>query len=307
MSPIPSPNKPRRVVYKSWAGFMLKGGIPWNAASIKKSSHLEKAAWLTSAVEVGATFGTVQSYDGAGMSAGLEHKIAVLPKTKQQGSLWPFLVKIEEALEPNLPRSIVALFSEFEKVGWFLDPRGILRDKHTGKIISGEEIRNEFSPPGGVVPESGPLHDKALRWIELFSAAFSEPATFGIQIKQAKLGLLNFHKDLESKVYEKYSSIDDASVAVVGFNISRELDLAMCIYHSYSVNAPTKARQVLKEVLERNLSEVDFSKAIVRELGKNTFANWKQRYSRTWTAAKNSNLFDNDLFQENSVAPATLA
>lgn len=300
-------NKPKRITYKVWAGLMLKGSIPWTAAQIKSASHLEKAAWLTSAVEVGATFGTVQSYDGAGMSAGLEHKIAVLPKTLQQGSLWPFLSKLEEGLEPNLPRGLMHLFSEFEKVSWFIDPRGILRNKHSGKIISGEEIRNEFAPPGGVVPESGPLFEKAKRWIELFSEAFSEPATFPLQIKQAKLGLLNLHKDLESEVYERYCNIADASAAVVGFNISKELDLAMCIYHSYSVNAPTKARQVLKAVLDKNLSEKNFSKEIIKEFATNSYANWKKRYLRTWTAAKNSNLFDDSLFLDSSIAPPSFS
>ena len=299
-------NKPKRVAYKVWAGLMLKGSVPWNPQSINKLSHLDRATWLTSAVEVGATFGTVQSYDGAAMSAGIEHKIAVFPKTVEQGTLWNLLLKLEDHLEPNLPRTLLALFSEFDKVGWYLDPQGSLRNKHTGRKISGAEIRNEFTPVGGVVPESGPAYDKAKKWILLFSNVFSDPATFSTQIKQARLGLLNSHKDLENQIYKHYCQIEDASLATLGKNISKELDLAMCFYHSYSVNAPTKARHVLRAVFEKNLSEVEFSKELIRSLGTNTFANWKQRYLRTWTAAKNSALFDNSLFNGDSVAPSHL-
>ncbi len=295
----------RRIVYKNWAGLVTKGTKQWLPASIDKKNHLDKATWLTSAVEVGAVFGTVQSYDGAAMSAGIEQKIAVLPKSLEQGSLWEFLTKIEEALEPSLPRSAMHLFSAIDQAGWYLDPRGILRDKNTGNKVPGQEIRNEFTPQNGVVPASGPLFDQASRWIGLFADLFSDPVTFPIQTRQAKLGLLNLHRAVESQVYKKYCGITDASVAICGKNISPELDLAMCIYHSFSVNAPSKARQTLELVFGKNLSERSFCHELVKALGTSTYGNWKVRYTRTWSAAKNSGLFEDSLFTSQSVAPAT--
>lgn len=295
----------KRITYKGFAGISIKGKTQWLPASVNNKNHLDKATWLTSAVEVGSVFGTVQSYDGAGISAGIEHQIAVLPKTMQQGGLWGFLNKLEDALEPNMPRTLVALFGRFDQVGWYLDPRGILRNKHTGSAVSGTEIRNEIAPVNGVVPESGPDYDKAVLWAKLFANAFGDPATFATQIKQAKLGLLHLHKKTESLVYSRYCNIADASVAVVGTNISEDLDLAMCIYHSYSVNAPTRARQLLEHILSKNLSEKSFCYELIKAFGTSDFANWKQRYVRTWTAAKNSGLFKDSLFSVAGPAPAT--
>ena len=296
----------RRIEYKNFAGFVIRGDKQWLPSTVNKENHLDKATWLTSAVEVGSFFGTVQSYDGAAMSAGIEHQIAVLPKTMKQGGLWDLLMKIEESVESSTSPTITRMFNKFHEAGWYLDPRGILRNSNNGTEVSGNEIRNEFTPLNGKVPSSGPNYEKAHQWIEIFSNVFSDPTTYPAQIKQAKLGLLELHKALESRVYEKYCNVKDASVAREGKNITSELDLAMCVYHSYSVNAPSRGRQVLEEVLSKNLKVQDFSKELVKALGTNTYANWKARYIRTWTAAKNSGLFCSSLFLPNSVMPPSL-
>jgi len=302
----------RRLQYKTFAGFVKKGDKQWLPSTVNKENHLNKATWLTSAVEVGSFFGTVQSYDGAAMSAGIEHQIAVLPRSMKQGGLWKLLMKIEEASEPNMSPAITKMFSMFRQVGWYLDPRGILRNTSDGTEVSGTEIRNEFTPLNGKVPDSKGAsalnkahYDKALQWIEIFSDVFSDPTTYPSQIKQAKLSLLELHKDLESRVYSKYCNIKDASVAITGRNITPELDLAMCVYHSYSVNAPSRGRKVLEEVLSKNLSVTEFSKALVKALGTNTYGNWRARYIRTWSAAKNSDLYCDTLFLPGQIMPPT--
>lgn len=293
----------RRVTYKKWAGISIRGNTKWEPSTVKKTNHLDKATWLTAAAEGGSMFGTVQSYDGAGISAGLEHQIAVLPRTLEQGGLWNQLRKLDESLPDTNPHWI-ALKNEFDKVGWVLDTRGVLRHKTTGTPVGGAEIRNEIAPVNGVVPESGPDFEKAVRWAEVFNDLYEDPATFNSQIRETKNGLLSLHKDTESQVYKRYCKIDDASVAEVGTNISPELDLAMCFYHSFSVNAPSKARGVLTEVLGRGLGPVDFAKQLVKALGTNSYANWTVRYTRTRSLAQASGLFDTGLF--NSVAPANL-
>lgn len=278
---------PKRVTYKKWAGISLvSSGAQgeYNLYPGSSHSHLTKAMWLTAAIETGGKFGTVQSYDGAGISAGLEHKIAILPKSMEQGPLWKLLGKLPE--EPG----VLALKNALHAEGWYIDPRGDLRLQSSGALVRAEDIRNTFAPPNGVVPVSGPHYDEAVRWARLWSAAFSEIGTMNTQTQEAKKSLLLSHKDIESKVYKKYASLDDASAATSN-NISQTLDLAMCIYHSFSVNAPTRARKVLQEVFDMNLSESDFSKTLVNKLGTNTFANWKQRYTRTAAKVKSSNLW----------------
>ncbi len=263
----------KRVTYKEWAGISIVGQELWKISD-STSSHLTRAAWLTAYVETGAKIGTVQSYDGAGMSAGIEHKIAIYPKTLEQGSLWNLLGKLPKTSK------VQKLFDALEEKGWYLDERSILRKSSNGAVVPGNEIRNEFAPPNGTVPASGINYEKAVTWARLWHEAFSDKETVDVQIQQAKKSLLLSHKDIESKVYKKYASLEDASAATTA-NLGFELDLAMCVYHSFSVNSPTRARKVLQEVFDKNLPKRDFCKELVESLGNNTFANWKQRYQRT--------------------------
>lgn len=281
---------PRRVTYKQWAGISIVGSDDWNI-SPNTSEHMERAAWLTATIETGAKFGTVQSYDGAAMSAGIEHKIAIYPKTMEQGSLWGLLQKL-----PDCP-AVQALETALAQVGWYVDARGVLRKKASGAAVTAAEIREEFTPPGGTVPNSGPAYQKAVRWASLWSAAFSDLTTYRVQINEAKRSLLLSHKGVESQVYKTYANLEDASAATTG-NIAPELDLAMCFYHSFSVNAPTKARKVLEDALAGNPTCEVFCKKLIRLLGTSSYGNWKARYSRTRTKAKNSGLWDADLFLE---------
>lgn len=287
----------RRIVYKNWAGISVVGTQDW-VLSPGGADHMERAAWLTATVETGAKFGTVQSYDGAGMSAGIEHKIAIYPKTMEQGGLWGLLSKLPQC------DGVMDLKSDLAGVDWFVDVRGILRKKSSGAVVSGAEIRTEFTPPQGTVPETGPAYNKAVKWAKQWADAFSDPATFRTQIDEAKRGLLNSHKDVESTVYKKYAGLDDASAATTK-NISADLDLAMSFYHSFSVNAPTKARKILSDVLavtvQSKASEKTFCKLLLKALGTSTYGNWKQRYLRTRTKAKNSGLWTASLFED--IAP----
>lgn len=293
----------RHVVFRNWAGIAFAGEIKWEASSVDKKNHLNKATWLTAVVETGAKFGSINSYDGAGLSAGLEQTIALFPKTMEQGELWSVLAKFDEVL-PDTNPNWVALKASLDHAGWYLDSRGVLRNKGVGSLVGGTEIRHELSPPNGVVPDHGPDFLKAVLWAETFHNLLSDPATFQTQIRLTKNSLLLGNKVVESQVYRRYAQVEDASAAIVGVNIIPELDLAMCIYHSFSVNAPSKARSVLQTVLDRNLGPIDFSKAIVVALGNNTYANWKNRYTRTRAEAHKSGLFDESLFS--SIAPAHL-
>jgi hypothetical protein len=288
---------PKRLTYKNWAGISIVGTVDW-APPTKSTEHMERAAWLTAAIETGAKFGTVQSYDGAAMSAGIEHKIAIYPRSMEQGSLWSLLQKL-----PAASPAVNNLLSAIKQVGWYIDPRGIVRKTATGAAVSAAEIREEFTPKAGVVPTSGANYDKAVRWAQLWSAAFADPATHRPQIEEAKRSLLLSHKALESRAYKAFANLDDGSAGTTT-NLSEHLDLAMCFYHSFSVNAPTKARKCLEEALTDAPEEKYFCRKLIRLLGTSTYGNWKQRYTRTRASALKSGLWTASVVDE--FAPAKL-
>lgn len=262
--------------------------------------HLDRALYLISLVEVGGKFGLVQSYDGAAMSAGLEQKIAVLPKSLSQGTLWGMLLEIKTAIKESDCPPLKKLIKALSDVDWFLDNAGILRHKNSGAEVTGSEIRNQFTPPDGKTPSSGPEWEQAARWATLFNELFNHPATFDIQISSAKKSLLLTNKASEYTAYKAVTGVENPSILVVDKNITKEQDLAMCLYHSHSVNGPVPAKDCLKN--SRPDGSRAWAKRLIRLLGTKKFGAWadttdgSNRYDRTRILAKNSGLWDESLF-----------
>lgn len=270
------------------------------------TNHLDRALYLTSLVEVGAKFGLVQSYDGAGMSAGLEHKIAVFPKDlKAQGSLWEMLNQIRTSVPPTSCPPLVELLEAFRKAGWTLDSAGVLRSLKTGSRVSGEEIRNEFTPFGGKVSRTGHTWEKAKGWAILFNKLFNHPATFHCQIESAKKSLLMSNKTGETEAYKATTGVENPVVLSVGENMTPEQDLAWCVYHAHSVNGPAPARDCLKR--SNPNSDASWPSRLIRTLGLKEFGKWKDtdgedsRYDRTRVLAMKSGLWDESLFVGSNV------
>lgn len=262
--------------------------------------HLDRALYLTSLVEVGGKFGLVQSYDGAGMSCGLEHKIALYPRNKKQGSLWGMLAEIRAAVAPCSCPELGELMSALTNVGWTLDAAGVLRHADTGREVGGNDIRNEFTPPNGKVPKTGPEWEQAKRWIELWHGVFAHPATFQVQIESARKGLLKHNRKGELSAYKAACGLHP-TVLKARFNITEEQDLAMCMYHAHSVNAPAIARKCL--TASRPDATPQWPKRLIRTLGLRDFARWKDnrrgnnRYDRTRVLAMKSGLWEARLFE----------
>jgi hypothetical protein len=275
-------------------------------------NHMDRAVYLTSLVEVGAKFGLINSYDGAGMSAGLEHKIAVYPKNlSAQGSLWGLLNDIRSAVPLDDCAPLKELLDAFKRVGWTLDSAGVLRDSKTGVRVHGEVIRNELTPPGGKVPKTGPNWEKAKQWAVLFNKVFNHPATFHSQVEAAKKGLLLSNKAVESDAYKKITGVSNPSVLIVGENITPEQDLAWCVYHSHSVNGPAPARDCLR--LSIPSTSKDWGKRFLKIIGSRSYGKWKDtkdgnnRYDRTRVLAMGSGLWDASLFSgPNAIMPKDL-
>lgn len=295
--------------YNSWSGCKISGQKSFNLSEGEKTDHMKRALWLTAQAEGGGTFGAINSYDGAAMSAGLEHKIALLPKTMQQGSLWSLLREIE--LYGNCPE-LQRLWDAFKDgPQWYVAQNGSLRKYTTGGLVSGQEIRDVLSPLGGKVPNNGPNWEKAKEWAILFHELFTTPATHQVQINSAIKSLVDGNKQQESAAYKVSVGVEHPTVLEVGKNITMEQDLAWGVYHSFSVNAPSKARERLAA------SNPDATKAfparLIRTLGTTNYGRWHDttdggnRYDRTRLAAIKSGFWPSELFDgPNAIMPKNL-
>ena len=278
--------------YKTYSGCLVRGVRPF-AAPADVELHLDRAVWLAAQLE-GPKFGTVQSYDGCGISAGLLHNIAVLPKSLEQGSLFALLRRmiVSTANLPSVP--LDALVHALAEVGWAVAHDGKLRTS-SGVLVSGAAIRNEFAPPNGKVPnKTGADWAKAARWAAIFHEAFADPLTERGQIDYAIEWLAAGNRADELAVYRRFipQPTLDSAVALRSRRLPPEVDFAMCVYHAFSVNAPAPAATALKSVA----TETDprrFAKKLIRKLGTSTYGAWKDepgdggnRYDKTRLAAQ---------------------
>lgn len=283
---------PKRVTYKKYAGFVIRGTEPYNLSD--SSNHFERSFWLATKVETNGVFGTVQSYDGAGMSAGLEHQIAVMPRDMSQGGLFKLLQKF--ANDPNAGKSenFINLIKKFKERGWALE-NGRLVNERTGVPISGADIQDEFTPMDGTVPERGPFFEKAKEWIILFAKVFQDPTTRPIQVAEGINKICNLSRD-ERRIYQALcpNYFEGTKFLGISKDISPELDLALAVYHSHSVNAPAIARKVLLNIPIQE--DVSFAKALLNGLKEAKWGNWERRWKVTRNFAMNSGIWDKDLF-----------
>jgi hypothetical protein len=247
---------------------------------------MDRAFYLTAMIEA-PKYGSVQSYDGAGMSGGPLHNIAVQPKNMEQGSFFALLRHIE--VNTTNPPELLDLWAAYSAQGWAVTQNAVLKNKKTGNPVPGVEIRNTFTPWNGTVPQDGPQWETAKRWALLHHRLFAAPVTFDAQKSYAINWLLQTQKDVETLFYKLR---DPRTLA----DLSPEEDLAMCAYHCYSVNAPAPARDELVKTLSKNTQGRDFAVALLTHLAANTYGNWEIRYTRTRNAALASGLWPKNLF-----------
>ena len=90
---------------------------------------------------------------------------------------------------------------------------------------------------------------------------------------------------------------DAVSDEEYGNHLTLEEDLAMCMYHSHSVNGPAPARTVLNNVLKRRNRGEDFARLLIWSLGTKKFGRWiTHRYPRTRSKALQSGLWPRRFF-----------
>lgn len=299
----------RRREFRRWAGCLIYGKNKLQIPT--ETNHLDRAGILTSLVESGGRLGTVMSYDGTGITAGLIQCIGVLPAAVEafgsskpastQGPLWQLVEKVTEVY-PSLTSRLIEEFND--SLGWDIK-NGVVIDTSSGTPVHGRDLRHELTPPHGVVPKFGENWDSAKGWALIFHEIFSDPRTSNIQILEARKhfsglktrawGPLHGHT-LNSLLYRKLDK---------PLYRGDPLDLAMGIFYSYSVNSPSKALQIFWEAFKetintRKIYHSEMSRILATNLvegfRKSTYGNWPKRHKRTRAAAKK--IWPTELFSE---------
>lgn len=257
------------------AGALVRGSDPVLLDHFDRDMHMDRAVWLTSALEA-PKWGTVQSYDGAAMSGGLLHNIAVAPRTMKQSSFFPLLRRIEITAGKCPP--LRAVWAALAEEGYYVARDGKLRDKSIGAAISGRRVRALFTPPNGNVPRQGEHWQQARRWALLFHELLAHPKARRGQIQYAAEWMASSRTELEMQGYG--AQYLDSPIGIRSETLDPHLDLGMAVYHSFSVNGPSPAAKALAWALKRETPESDppaFAALLVRKLGTSSFGVWKER------------------------------
>ena len=265
------------------SGAHVAGALPFEEP-LDPTSHAQRAVWLSSQLEA-PSWGSVQGYDGCGMSAGLLHNTAVLPNggAPVQGRLWSLIDAMHKHPSTVAAPAIGALVAHLTEHDWAIERHGALVTTGTLKPIAAQAILRELTPPDGAVPEQGAAWKRACEWAVMFHEAFAEPATFSAQVAHAADWLSADRRGEEHRVYALFAPAAPSFVELRADALPQEIDLAMCIYHSFSVHNPAHAREALAVVLQSvdGAQPLKFAKALVRTLANKTPRWQTKRYPRT--------------------------
>jgi len=289
----------RRIKFKDFAGVRIGGKV--DIGSNNSPYHIDRAEWITAMVESSGKFGTVISYDGTGITAGLHQCVAVLPRhLNTQGSLWRLLNRVRAVA--NETQEWQKLRAALAHEGWTLGRDGKLRKTSGGKLVFGKEMRAVLTGDAdGKMPSSGPGRKAAEKWAELFHELFLHPSTFKVQ---RNYGLEHFMKRNDRVKLRWSKSAPDLTIqeAVYGAkhfstmtddDITPELDLAMALFWSNTVNAPGAALKRLCRAYDKHgskgviaLEGAAFARHLITRLGNTSFGRWDDdipggRYQRT--------------------------
>jgi hypothetical protein len=295
---------------------------------------LDLAAYITTQIESGGVYGTVINYDGTGMTAGSHQAIAVYPRAvseglKSQGPLWKLLSRMI-SLDPT-PLALVDILDWMYEFNMILGEDGKVRYGDTGAYVPGSYLRNFFGTPKGRLAEKGEDRQRAETLIKLFHDLFSCPSTFKLQgrfgighfIKAAERSKLRFSRvsrtkglTIQEAIYDSLTENHISLAQIVGDGyIDSEVNLAMCMFWSYYVNAPGMALKKLcqaVDAVDRRTStwKSDLPRMIVRILGTSSYGRWDDdidsgRYQRTRRVMMKGleGIFPKELFRKDGIMP----
>ncbi len=277
------------VKYQGFAGPKIDGRI--RVPVPETDLHMDHAYYLVAQLEA-PTYGAVQAYDGCGMSAGPLHNIAVYPRDLSQGSLFPLLGSLERSQVPTT--ALLALLIAYREQGWVIGTDGKVRRTRDSKLVGGTEIRAAFTPPDGNVPRAGTNWETSRRWALLHHAVFADPNYFNAQKMGAQTWLFNASKNTG------FYRGKDMFALSAGKDLTPQEDLALSVYHAYSVNAPAVAREVLSDAMVGTKKKGSFPAALISGFSRATYGNWQARYLRTRDAALKSGIWPSTFFSGKS-------
>ena len=284
---------------------------------LKANNHVERAYWLTCEVECGNKIGSVMMADGTGFTIGLDQHIAVYPKQldkedfnakNDQGSAWALLTAIEKANGP-----VEYLWESFKQKGWYVSLDGKLRWLNSGQhklqgktmahfggeLVHGALIRHAITPTNGVVQKTCE-RNIADQWATMLYELTSDKNTWNAQHNFGILQLINRIKNrqIHFDLTDSWFTLQDLVYAkepvymTLSSSIGDELDLAMCVFHSYTVNAPSIAFRIMTNVFQsynpKHAGRQRFAKNLLIAIKNQDYGNWKQRWKRTRQAAINT-------------------
>lgn len=319
--------------FRTYAGPMIKGTVPLSATEVP-TSHVARAFWLTAKVETGAKFGAIVMYDGTAVTAGLDQHIAVYPKelknedgnaADDQGGFWKLLRRLEVLPGPHYNIQLGRLWDMLKQRNWYLAQDGVLRYLNSGHflnpvtklrvyfnagdVVYGYDIRDHLTPLNGVVPKSGTLRERADEWAQAVHQVFVHDQAHRTQIEFGQEHMVTRMKSRRLNMGTRATRWSRADAAYLGREISslhvghggwhEEIDLALSVYQSHSVNAPTKANQALARAMKGPHGK--FPANLIKHLGNNAYGRWDDdlktgRYQRTRSAALASKLWPRSLF-----------
>lgn len=322
-----------RVTFNSYSGPRILGTEDF--LLVPNAGHWERVLWLTSMVESGGRFGAITMYDGTAVTAGLHQAVAVYPREladedfnaqDDQGSFFQLLRLLQSLSDfPELQQ----LLERFRARGWTLSRDGTLRYLAAGKtqirghsktvaagdLVYGYEIREEFTPHQGVVPSTGASWNRSKAWALDFQKVFSHPSSFRAQIE---FGAQHFEKVARNKIIHTTQYSKSIERWLYGGNLdnfqsaSPSYDLALAVFWSHSVNAPTVAYKILADAIVAADPGTDpdkFAATLLRLLGQKRYGRWhfsetNGRWQRTRQNARK--VWLSSLFAKDGVMPQTL-
>ena len=322
--------------YKKYSGPVFVGSQKIPIPTLART--LERQHWLTTQVETNGTYGTVVMFDGTAITAGPDQFILVYPRElanedfnakDDQGPLTRLLRRLEPT--GGLAKDIESLWVLFAAENWYLAQDGLLRyleaakvrvggrniSVRPGDVVHGAILRNTITPIQGTVPRKGKEWDKACSFGEAVHRLFSNPAGIPVQDAYGQEKLVKRYTRLRNfmdtsctlDTYLFGQSITSATV----FDIGQEMDLAMAVWYSNSVNAPAIALKKLKACAQQCTNDLEsFPARLVKALGTSSYGRWNAaekngRYQRTRRHAMRSGLWDRSLFTgRDAIMPVSL-
>lgn len=295
--------------------------------------HAQRAFWLTGEVETGNKLGSVMMADGTGFTIGIDQHIAVYPREladedfnaeDDQGGAFELLAKVELTDSKN----VADLWKAFEECGWYVGRDGHLRHLEggafrvrsvpikvkAGDLVHGALIRDEVTPTRGIVKKDSQGWTECRLWATLLHRLMSDPKTldvqraFGIHHLRTRVATrkLRLSDNRRRPTFQKAIYSGEPLPGIRSKDLEPNLDLALCVFHSYTVNAPAVAFRLLEESVRTTefkgyLAETEarrhiFADDLLTRIRMERYGRWGDRWTRTRKHAMGVGWWPRELF-----------